>query len=173
MTDPTEPAIDRFLIAALADRLIYDSETVFDPADARALLAALPRRRSPRFEFGIAGKTRGGSSRGYAAGVGSVKVKDDKERPFSYATGQDAYVRAGQWKLLWIGKRGWQYVDIEQVMSDPTEEGRGARVRYEPDGTPVGMDIRSNRAFRLLNVTLVFPGWKPWKTPDPSPGCGP
>ena len=172
MAKAPEPPIDRFLLAALADRLIYGSETVFDPDDARALLAALPRRRSPRFEIGIMGKMRDlGSLRGFAAGIGSAKVEDDKERPFSYSTAQDAIVRAGQWKLLWIRNRRGQYVEIEQVMADPTEDGRGARVRYDPGNEPVAMDIRSNRAFRLLNVTLVFPGWTPWKTPGPDPAA--
>ena len=46
-------------------------------------------------------------------------------------------------------------------------EGRGALICYESDGTPVRMDIRFNRSFRLFwsPVILVIPGWKPWKTP--------
>jgi len=162
-----DPPVDRFLIAAVTDRLIYGSETVFYPEDARVVLGALPHRRSPRFEFGIAGKFRGGSTRGYAPGVGSVKVKDDKDRDFAFSTSQDAYTRAGQWKLLWSRSRSGQIVDIEQVMADVTEDGRGARIHYSREGEPLSMDIRVNRAFRLLfsAVVLVLPGWKPWKTP--------
>ncbi len=166
MTLPTNPPIDRFLIAAIADRLIYHSEIVFNPDDARTLLHSLPRRKTSRFELGIAGRFRGGSSRGYAAGVGSVKVEDKKDRDFAYSTSQDAYVRAGQWKLLWSGTRNGQAVEIEQVMADPTDEGRGARVLYDVQGEPLSMDIRSVRALKFFFLTLIFPGWKPWKTPE-------
>jgi hypothetical protein len=167
MDRQSEPPIDRFVIAAVVDRLIYDSETVFDPDDARVLLGALPRRRSPRFEFGIAGKFSGRSSRGYAAGIGSVKVNDGTPRNFRYSTARDAYTRVGQWKLLWSQTRRAQFVEIEQVMAEPTTEGRGARIHYSPDGEPTAMDIRTARAFKLLfsAVILVFPGWKAWKTP--------
>jgi hypothetical protein len=165
MATNLQPVVDRFLIAAIVDRLIYGSETTFQSEDARALLDALPRHRSPWFEFGVAGKVSGGSAKGYAAGVGDVKVQDDKGRKFEYSTAKDAYVRAGQWKLMWVGGRGCQYVDIEQVMADFTDEGRGARIRYAPDGTPLGMDIQINRSFRVLwsPLIMVFPGWRKWK----------
>jgi hypothetical protein len=159
---------DRFVIAATVDRLIYDSDTTFNPDDARLLLESLPRKRSPWIQLGIAGKMSGGSSRGFAAGVGDVQIKDGKDRQFQYATGEDSYTRAGQWKLMWIGKRTRQYVEIEQVMSDATEDGRGALIGYDQDGTPLRMDIRFNRSFRLFwsPVVVMFPGWKPWKTPE-------
>ncbi len=158
--------IDRFVIAAAVDRLIYGDDAHFDPADARVLLDALPRRRSPWIQLGIAGKMSGGSTKGFAAGVGDMSIKDEKDRKFEYSTGAEAYTRAGQWKLMWIGKRTRQYVEIEQVMSDATDDGRGALICYEADGTPIRMDIRFNRSFSLFwsPVVIMFPGWKPWKT---------
>ena len=163
---------DRFVIAAAVDRLIYDSDTVFNPDDARLLLQALPHRRSPWIQLGVAGKMSGGSSRGFAAGVGDVELKDEKDRQFQYATGEDAYTRIGQWKLMWIGRRSRQFVEIEQVMADATADGRGALICFELDGTPVRMDIRYNRSFRLFwsPVVILFPGWRPWKTPEPFGG---
>ncbi len=163
--------VDRFVIAAAVDRLIYGDETHFDPADARALLEALPHQRSPWIQLGIAGRLSGGSTKGFAAGVGDVSIKDDKDRKFEYSTATDAYTRAGQWKLMWIGKRTRQYVEIEQVMSDATDDGRGALICYHADGTPLRMDIRVNRSFSLLwsPVVIMFPGWKPWKTPLETP----
>jgi hypothetical protein len=161
-------APDRFLIAATVDRLIYGDDTTFSAADARVLLDALPRKKSPWIQVGVAGKmSGGGSSRGFAAGIGDVEIKDEKTRQFQYATGGDAYTRAGQWKLMWIPKRTRQYIEIEQVMSDATDEGRGALLSYQTDGVPVRMDIRFNRSFRLFwsPVVIMFPGWKPWKTP--------
>jgi hypothetical protein len=158
---------DRFVIAATVDRLIYDSDTTFNAEDARLLLHALPRKRSPWIQLGIAGKISGGSARGFAPGVGDVRVEDHEDRRFQYTTGDEAYTRAGQWKLMWIGKRAQQYVEIEQVMADATDDGRGALICYETDGTPVGMDIRFNRSFRLFwsPVIIMIPGWRPWKTP--------
>ena len=160
------PPVNRFLIAATVDRLIYDSEITFLAEDARTLLHAIPRGRSPWFEVGLRGKTSGGSSRGVSPGHGNIQV-DDQERKFDYSTASDLYTRAGQWKLLWIGRRNVQTIEIEQVMSDLTDEGRGARISYDGDGTPLAMDIRINRSFRLFwsPVVIVIPGWRPWKTP--------
>lgn len=158
---------DRFVIAATVDRLIYGDENTFDADDARLLLDALPRKPSPWIQFGVAGKMSGGSTKGFAAGVGDVRIKDGKDRQFQYISGGDAYTRAGQWKLMWIRKSNRQFVEIEQVMADATDEGRAALICYEPNGTPIRMDIRFNRSFRLFwsPVVVMFPGWKPWKTP--------
>jgi hypothetical protein len=159
--------IDRFLIAAVVDRLIYGDEETFSAEDARTLLDALPRKRAPWIQFGVAAKMSGGSSRGFAAGVGDLQVKDEKDRQFEYSSASDAFTRAGQWKLLVVAKRGRHYVEIEQVMADATDEGRGALIAYDVDGTPLGMDIRINRSFRLFwsPVVVVIPGWKHWKKP--------
>lgn len=164
---PKNPMIDRFLIAAVVDRLIYGDENTFSADDARTLLDQLPRKSSPWFQLGVVGKVSGGTRQGFAAGVGDVAIKDEKDRQFEYSTSGDAYTRAGQWKLLWVGKRTRQFVEIEQVMADATEDGRGALVSYAADGTPLAMDIRFNRSWRIFwsPVVVVIPGWKPWKTP--------
>ena len=105
---------DRFVIAATVDRLIYGNEETFDPDDAKVLLQALPRKRSPWIQLGIAGKMSGGSTKGFAA-----------------------------------------------------DDGRGALLCFDADGTPLRMEIRFNRSFRLFwsPVVIMIPGWKPWKTP--------
>ena len=90
------------------------------------------------------------SARGFAAGVGDVKVEDKQARKFEVSTSQDLIPRAGQWKLLRYNRRRGTQVEIEQVMADPLDDGRGARLVYRPDGTPVRMDIRVVRNFRLL-----------------------
>lgn len=160
-------AVDRLLITATVDRLIYGDPDTFQPDDARTLLQALPRKRVPWIEVGAKGKVSGGSAQGFAAGVGNVKVKDGRDRKFDVSTSQDAYTRAGQWKLLRYDRRSGTHVEIEQVMADPVDEGRGARLRYRADGTPVGMDIRVVRNVRLLfsMFILQLPGWRPWKRP--------
>jgi hypothetical protein len=52
-------------------------------------------------------------------------------------------------------------------MADATDEGRGALIVYGVDGTPLRMDIRFNRSFRLFwsPVIFVLPSWRAWKTP--------
>ena len=166
MTNATPP-IDRLVVAAIVDRLIYGSEETFSADDARQLLDALPRGRLPWLEFGAKGKVSGGSARGFAAGVGNVRVEDENQRQFDVGTAAGAYVRAGQWKLLRDDRRSGSNVEIEQVMADASDEGRGARIRYAADGAPAGMDIRVVRSVKLLVswFILQLPGWRPWKTP--------
>jgi hypothetical protein len=132
------------------------------------LLDALPHRRTPLLALGVSGKISGGSQRGYAAGIGSVKVKDDKDRQFEYSSSPDAYTRAGQWKLIWYRKRSRQFINVQQVMADVTDEGRGARICYSIRGEPLSMDIRINRSFSLFwsPIVIVLPGWRPWKMPE-------
>jgi hypothetical protein len=166
MNAPTH-AVDRLLVTAVVDRLIFGDPEMFSAGDARVLLQALPRKRVPWIEIGAKGQVSGGSARGYAAGVGDVRVDDERKRNFDVSTSSDAYTRAGQWKLLRYDRRLGTHIEIEQVMADPLDEGRGARLRYRADGTPVGMDIRVVRNVRLLFswFILQIPGWRPWKQP--------
>ncbi len=166
MSASTAP-VDRLLITAVVDRLIYGDADTFSAEDARTLLEALPRKRVPWIEIGAKGKVSGGSAQGFAAGVGNVKFKVERARNFDVSTSSDAYTRAGQWKLLRYDRRRGTHVEIEQVMADPLDEGRGARLVYRFDGTPVRMDIRVVRNFRLLFSVLILalPGWRPWKLP--------
>jgi hypothetical protein len=48
-------------------------------------------------------------------------------------------------------------------MADVNDEGRGARIHYDLNGQPTGMDIRFNRGFQFFFILLVLPGWRPWK----------
>src|ERR1700761_4664871 len=82
--------LDRFVIAAVVDRLIYDNDDTFGTEDARVLLDALPRTKSPWIQLGVAGQMSGGSSRGFAAGVGDVQVEDERKRQFEFTTGGGA-----------------------------------------------------------------------------------
>ncbi len=157
-------AIDRFLIAAVTDRLIYASETTFDPADARTLLDAIPRKPAPRFGFSIFGTKPGGTSQGYAAGIGNATI-DDKDKTFAYATDRDSWTRAGQWKLRWRRAGMNQAIEIEQVMADPTDDGRSARIHFDSAGNPTGMDIQVSKQFGLWRIVVIVPGWRPWKVP--------
>ncbi len=166
MNADTAP-VDRLLIAAVVDRLIYGDPDTFSAEDAHTLLAALPRKRVPWIEIGAKGQVSGGSAQGFAAGVGNVKVEDERKRNFEVSTSSDAYTRAGQWKLLRYDRRRGTHVEIEQVMADPLDEGRGARLASRPDGTPERMDIRVVRNVRLLFSVFILqlPGWRPWKRP--------
>jgi hypothetical protein len=157
-------AIDRFLIAAVTDRLIYDSETTFSAEDARVLLDAIPHKPAPRFGFSIFGTKPGGATQGYAAGIGNASI-EDKDRPFGYATDTDSWTRAGQWKLRWRKFTPDQAIEIEQVMADPTDEGRSARIHFDAGGNPTGMDIQVPKQFALWRIVLVVPAWRPWKVP--------
>ena len=87
MSTDAQP-VDRFLITAVVDRLIFGDPDSFSAEDARTLLHALPRKRVPWFEIGAKGQVSGGSARGFAAGVGNVKVEDPNKRKFDVSTSQ-------------------------------------------------------------------------------------
>jgi hypothetical protein len=147
--------------------LIYGEPDTFSADDARTLLVALPRKRVPWIEIGAKGQVSGSSARGVAAGVGNVKVEDEHAKKFDVSTSSDAYTRAGQWKLLRYDRQRGTHLEIEQVMADLMDDGRGARLRYRVDGTPIGTDIRVVRNVRLLFSIFILqlPGWRPWKLP--------
>jgi hypothetical protein len=74
---------DRLQIAAVVDRLIYGHDTTFDAEDARALDRLLPDNVRAGFlsrflSFNLK-VSISGNSQGYAAGVGNVRIPDDKK----------------------------------------------------------------------------------------------
>ena len=70
-------------------------------------------------------------------------------------------VRAGQWKLLRVGRR----IEIEQAMADDTDDGRTALIRFER-GEAVRMDLLATRELSLGPVTIGRAVFEPWKTPQ-------
>ena len=109
---------DRLQLAAVVDRLIYGHDTTFDAEDARTLDRLLPDSARVGFfsqflHFNLKAKMSGS-----AAGVGSVRIPDDKS--FEFDSRGRRIVRAGQWKLCRSGRD----IEIEQVMN--TEGDKGA-----------------------------------------------
>jgi hypothetical protein len=77
---------DRLQIAAVVDRLIYGSDTTFDAEDARTLDQLLPTDARTGFlgqfiHLNFKARTSG-RTEGYAAGVGNVRIADDKSFEF-------------------------------------------------------------------------------------------
>jgi hypothetical protein len=167
---PMSHKIDRFQLAAILDRLIYGSETSFDPADAKALLEFVPpvsfRDMLPGIR--IVGSYSSGGAQGYAAGVGNVRAGQER-RSFDLDSEGRKTVRAGQWKLrrgagklaAWFGTT---VVEIEQVMAGDITAGRCAQVIYR-NGQPVRMLLQKPRALALGPVLLVLASFVPWKLP--------
>ena len=167
---PMSHQIDRFRLSAILDRLIYGSDTSFDPADARALLDFVPpvtfRDMLPGVR--IVGSYTSRGAQGYAAGVGNVGTGQEK-RGFDLDSEGRKTVRAGQWKLrrgagklaAWFGTT---VVEIEQVMATDVTEGRCAQIIYR-NGQPVRMMLQKPRALALGPVLLVLASFVPWKVP--------
>jgi hypothetical protein len=155
------PTADRFLIAAVVDRLMFGAETTFGAGDARQLAQLLPHEARSgwlgRFlGLGIEAGISGGSTRGHAAGVGDVEIRDNKPRTVKLSTEDRGTVRAGQWKLRWSGR----HIEIDQV-ADVGPLARSARLMFDRADAPVGMVQMVNREFG----PFVIGTYRPWKEP--------
>jgi hypothetical protein len=147
---------DRLQIAAVVDRLIYGHDTTFAAEDARALDRLLPDNVRVGFlarnlSFNLKASVSG-NSQGYAAGVGNVRIPNDKS--FEFDSRGRRIVRAGQWKLCRSGRD----IEIEQVMD--TDGEKGAMVRYRQH-EPTEMLRQVVWRFWFLQVGM----WAPWKQP--------
>jgi hypothetical protein len=147
---------DRIQLAAVVDRLIYGHDTTFDAEDARTLDQLLPDNVRAGFlaqfiRVGVKGSISG-NSQGYAAGVGNVRIPDDKS--FEFDSRGRSIVRAGQWKLC----RNGRDIEIEQVMD--TDGEKGAMVCYR-QREPTEMLRQTFWRFGFIQIGL----YAPWKRP--------
>lgn len=165
---------DRLSLSALADRLIFGNDQTFDPDDAEEVARILPHPPRPSFarrwlgDFHAKGSVSGGSTMGAAAGVGGVRIENDK-LSFDLDSAGRWVVRAGQWKF----RRVLSAIIIEQVMADG-DDGRAARVEFEGDrAVRIGLlQTREITIARLLGHRLSFSrSWYcPWKVPSAGVG---
>jgi hypothetical protein len=168
MTKPPSIAMsDKFQLAALTDRLIYGSETTFDPRDARELDRLLPHL--PRWQRLLdliplqlkAGVQSSGSShKGFAAGVGSVTLRDGSET-YEFDSHGRRVIRAGQWKLSRVGGD----IQIEQMMSGELDEARSARLEFS-DGEPMALLLLVQTMLEIGPICVGYGTFKPWKEPE-------
>ena len=154
-------AVDRLLISAVVDRLVFGAGATFAAGDARQLARLLPREARTGFlgrflGLGIEAGISGGSTRGHAAGVGDVEIRDDKPRTVRLSTQDRGMVRAGQWKLRWSGR----HIEIDQVV-DVGPDARSVRLMFDRSGAPVEMVQLVNRQFG----PFVIGSYRPWKDP--------
>jgi hypothetical protein len=145
---------DRFQIAAVVDRLIYGQDTTFDPEDARTLDRLLPDGVRVGFlsrfiHLNIKGRISG-STRGYATGVGDVRVPDDKS--FEFDSHGRRTLRAGQWKLCRSGRD----IEISQMMDTEGETDVLIRFRQQE---PVAILRQVFRRFGFIHFG-VYSHWK-------------
>ncbi len=163
---PTVAMNEKFLLAAVTDRLIYGSDTTFDPEDAKELDRLLPHL--PRWQrwldliplqlkAGVQGT--GQSRKGYAAGVGSVSLRDDAES-FEFDSHGRRVIRAGQWKLSRIGGD----IQIEQVMAGEMDEARSARLEFS-NGEPVALLLLVQTMLEIGPICVGYGTFKAWKDP--------
>ncbi|KAA2211261.1 hypothetical protein [Teichococcus oryzae] len=168
------PSLDnRFLLAAVVDRIIYGQEDTFRHEDAAELLRQMPapnpwRQLRLPFEFRVEGSMSGSRMSGSAAGLGDVSVQGDG-RSFAYDSQAGHTVRVGQWKLrhsasFWEALRGHATIEIVQTLGEAGQDGRSAALVYQR-GEPV--ELRSFRQqekfigkYAIINSRAV-----PWKTP--------
>jgi hypothetical protein len=163
----TMTAADRVLLSALADRLIYGHPATFSADDARELARLLPYERRWHSFFtdwlpGFSGKFRvpGGSSAGFAAGVGQVSIKDGG-RSYEVDSRGRSIVRAGQWKL----KRWGRAIEIEQVTSVGMDDGRTAILAFYRDGKiELRLQVQGWLAIGPLRIGMAR--FRPWKVPE-------
>jgi len=147
---------DRIQLAAVVDRLIFGHDTTFDAEDARELNRLLPDNVRTGFfgrflRVGVKA-SMSGNTQGYAAGVGNVRIADDKS--FEFDSRGRHILRAGQWKLCRCGRD----IEIEQVMDAVGE--KGALVRYRR-GEPTEMLRPVFWRLGFIQIGVLAP----WKRP--------
>lgn len=152
--------MDKFQLAATVDRLIYEDDDTFKADDAIALLAELPkptwRQFLPHLIFRMS--TVGKSAQGFAAGVGNASIREEGG---SFEFDSRGAARVGQWKL----RRTWRSIEIEQMASDESDEGRSALVRFSVRWMPLSMDILVQKEISLAPFcSVVFGRYVPWKS---------
>jgi len=158
---------DRIALSALADRIIYGHPDTFSLDDARALARLLPYTRRwhsfitdwlPGFSGRV--KVPGGSTAGFAAGVGHVSIRDGG-RSYEVDSRGRSIVRAGQWKFV----RWGHAVKIEQVMSGDMDDGRTAILAFYRDGKiELRLQVQGWLAIGPLRIGLAR--FRPWKMPE-------
>jgi hypothetical protein len=161
-------------VAAIIDRFAFNDSPLLS-TDARRLYELIPitgRNNSVSVKF----PTKNNSATGFAAGVGSVSISDDK--PEIKVTGSDngKYIRAGQWKVerfssnrwFWAGGTDHVNIIIEQVMSHSMDDGgRSLRVLYSFDGAPLLVQswrpIRREIGLGRFSFGFTVGAWLDWK----------
>ena len=164
----------RFLITALADRLIYGSDETFHGEEAVELLDLLP---VPGLGAQIwahlpgvrmSGKMPKGSVRGAAAGgLGNVRV-DQGKQSFEFDSDGRRVIRAGQWKLTRTASlldriRHHDAVSITQVMGSAANELE-AQILFQ-DGRPWMMKRSVSTQVFFGPFALIHSTFQPWKMP--------
>ncbi|MBI0433671.1 hypothetical protein [Roseomonas sp. KE0001] len=168
------PSLDnRFLLAAVVDRIIYGQEDTFRREDACELLRQMPAPHPLRLlrlpiEFKAQGSMPGRRMSGSAAGLGDVSVDGDR-RSFAYDSQAGRTVRVGQWKLQHTAGfrealRGQALIEIVQMVGEAGREGRSAVLAYQR-GEPVELrgfrqNVKSIGLFSFIVSRSV-----PWKKP--------
>ncbi|MFC3127173.1 hypothetical protein ACFOD4_19060 [Pseudoroseomonas globiformis] len=168
------PRLDnRFLLAAVVDRIIYGQEDTFRHEDAAELLRQMPapspwRQLRLPIDLKVEGSVPGSRMKGSAAGLGDVSVEGDR-RSFAYDSQSGRTIRIGQWKLrhsagFWEALRGKAAIEIVQTMGEAAKEGRSAVMVYQR-GEPVELlGFRENRN-SLGQYAIIVSKALPWKTP--------
>ena len=166
MSANTAP-VDRLLITAVVDRLIYGDPDTFSADDARTLLDALPRKRVPWIEIGAKGKVSGGSARATPPASATSRSRTSghenstsapRRTPIrAPASGSCCATIAGAARM-WRSSKSWR-TRWTKAAARGCATGRTAR--------RCGMDIRVVRNVRLLFSVFILqlPGWRPWKQP--------
>lgn len=160
--------MSRLQAAALADRLVFWSDTTFQQQDAVDLLALMPaagwarRLRQALPGVSVSGQIPGLGASGVAAGVGNVKMEGDSVS-FDFDLQGRPCLRAGQWRIYREDSLlpGRCALVLEQVMGGDERE---ARIFYRR-GVPVRMLRLVGTEAPLGPLVLKFSVWKMWKVP--------
>jgi hypothetical protein len=156
---------ERFLLSAIADRLVFGDAKTFSRDDARELARLMPVTAGSGFlsrirpELVVQSSLPGRSTSAFAAGVGSTRLDGDEVK-LDFDSRRRRVVRAGQWKLFRKGRT----IEIEQVMADDSDDGRTARLDFSR-GEPVRMCLLKTVEFGIGPLVFATGWFQPWKEP--------
>lgn len=163
MSGPTLSVSTRLETNALIDRLLVPGET-FSRDEAHRLIDLIPVAPKKRVSFTGTFTSEGSSTKGHAAGIGDVEIKDGKNekrvdfnRPVEHKVG--GYVvthMPGKMliELMWSGTK------LDQ-------SGQLCLLTYEKrTREPREMRISVQKTLYLFIFSFSWIGFAPWKRPD-------
>ncbi|MFC4171372.1 hypothetical protein ACFOYU_04765 [Microvirga sp. GCM10011540] len=162
MSGPTLEINTRLETNALLDRLVAPGET-FSRDDARRLIDLIPVAPKKRVSFTGKFTSEGSTTKGHAAGVGDVEIKDGKkERRVDF--NKPVEHKVGGYVVTHMP--GKMLIELMWSQTKLDQSGQLCLLTYEKwTREPKELRISVQKTFSLFAFSFSWVGFAPWKRP--------